>query len=132
MTTKPGLLIIAHGSRRPAANEEIRRLTERIEVVSQPDFIAVRHAFLEFADPSVAEQIDTLAATGSRHLVLFPFFLSAGSHVSVDIPTAVAAAREKHPLITFQVVSHLGGCEGIVPLILSEITVDRRRIVKPF
>ncbi|MBA1332368.1 cobalamin biosynthesis protein CbiX, partial [Candidatus Endoriftia persephone str. Guaymas] len=43
------LLIVAHGSRREASNQEVRQLTERVRVRAGPLYSEVACAFLELA-----------------------------------------------------------------------------------
>ena len=49
------LLIIAHGSRREASNDEVRRLADRVRALCAPGIADVEVAFLELAEPSIAE-----------------------------------------------------------------------------
>jgi sirohydrochlorin cobaltochelatase len=41
-------------------------------------------------------------------VVVLPFILNAAGHVKMDIPQAVAAARQRHPATTFICAPHLG------------------------
>jgi len=114
------LLIIAHGSRRRQANAEIEQLVERLRVLSTGSYAIVKHAFLEFAEPTIDETIAELVAAGCRQVVVFPYFLSAGSHVSIDIPAAIDKARRQYPPVTFRITRHLGDLEAVATLILQQ------------
>ena len=107
------LLIVAHGSRKAAANEEIRTLAERVAAIAAERFDTVRCAFLQLTEPLIPDVIDALVAEGAEEIVAFPFFIAAGSHVHADIPAAILAARDAHPGVIFRITPHLGGCAGI-------------------
>lgn len=109
------LLIISHGSRRTASNDEVIALADRIRATAQN--LAVGCAFLEMADPDIATAIDRLIESGATGLLLFPHFLAAGTHVSRDIPAALDAARARHPKIPMRLLPHLGALPGIPALI---------------
>ena len=115
------LLIVAHGSRKPTANIEIDSLAESIAGIAAGRFDVVRSAFLQLTEPLIPEVIDGLVANGTDEIVVFPFFIAAGSHVLTDIPAIVAAARDTHPGVAFRIVSHLGALNGIDRFILDSV-----------
>ena len=115
------LLIIAHGSRRKESNEEVRRLSNRITENAGPAFDMIMGAFLEISSPQVDSAIADLADSGATEIKVFPYFLSAGTHVVNDIPRLMDEAREAHPDIHFEVLPHMGALQGISTLILSQI-----------
>ncbi len=71
------------------------------------------HAFLQFCDPSLETVIQNLADSGVDEMVIFPFFISAGSHVQTDIPRAVETARHRHPGVRFHITRHLGILDAV-------------------
>jgi sirohydrochlorin ferrochelatase len=115
------LLIIAHGSRRKESNEEVRRLSNRITENAGPAFDLVMGAFLEISSPQVDSAIADLADEGATEIKVFPYFLSAGTHVVNDVPRMIDEARETYPHIHFEVLPHMGALQGISTLILSQI-----------
>jgi sirohydrochlorin ferrochelatase len=115
------LLIAAHGSRKPAANDEIATLAAAIAAIAAGRFDRVRCAFLQLTAPLIPEVIAELVADGADEIVIFPFFIAAGSHVKSDIPNLVAEARGHHPHVRFRVAPHLGACEGIARFILEAV-----------
>lgn len=112
------LLVIAHGSRRAASNEEVKTLVERLRAASGDRFGSVEAAFLELAEPSIVDGLEHLAKRGARHIVAMPYFLAAGSHVSGDIPEILDAFRAGHPEIRLTLKPHIGSAEGMGRLIL--------------
>jgi len=113
------LLIIAHASRSAASTDEVRRLAERAR--AQPD-LAYRHveaAFLELAEPGIAEGLAALAAKGETEIVAFPYFLAGGTHVAQDIPEAIAGFSAAYPAVKVRLTPHLGASASLPATILN-------------
>jgi len=114
----PHLLLIAHGSRRAASNEEVKTVVERLRAASGDRFASIEAAFLELAEPSIEAGLKLLAGRGARHIVVMPYFLAAGTHVSGDIPEILVSFRAAHPEIRLSLKPHIGSAEGMGRLIL--------------
>ncbi|OYZ55778.1 MAG: hypothetical protein B7Y21_13875 [Hydrogenophilales bacterium 16-61-112] len=84
------LLIIAHGSRRGASNDEVRQLADQVRAQPHHAYDHIGAAFLELAEPSIQEGLAALVAQGATDIIAFPYFLAAGTHVAQDIPEAIA------------------------------------------
>jgi len=112
------LLIVAHGSRRQASNDEVRALGERVRELRDPGIDRVEVAFLELAEPSIPDGLARCAAEGAREIIVFPYFLAAGTHVASDIPEALAAFSEAYPDIRVRLSSHLGASPSLARTIL--------------
>ena len=115
------LLIVAHGSRRKDANRFLEILAEELAADAKGKFALVQCAFLQFNGPFAAESIADLISKGARHIVVFPFFLAAGSHVVADIPNLILEAEEKYPDVQFETATFLGGAQGLKDLILHAV-----------
>lgn len=108
------LLLVAHGSRREASNEEIRDLAAALAEQAEPGFDQVGYAFLEIAEPSIQDAIEELVRAGACEVVVLPYFLSAGRHVAEDIPAEVERKRAEHPEVAIRITPYLGQTEGMV------------------
>jgi sirohydrochlorin ferrochelatase len=115
------LLLVAHGSRRPQSNQEIVRLTRKIEDLPGNTFDIVAHAFLERVTPNVQARMDELVQSGAHEITVFPYFLASGRHVSENIPAILAEISKKHPRITIHLAPHFGALPGIAALIMEQI-----------
>ena len=109
----PSLLIIAHGSRRAASNDEVRALADAVRAQPGQAYAHVEAAFLELAEPSIAEGLAALAAKGATEIVAFPYFLAAGTHVAQDIPEAIAEFADSHPGVAVRLTPHLGASAAL-------------------
>lgn len=115
----PSLLIIAHGSRRAASNDEVRVLSEVVRAQPGQAYDHVETAFLELAEPSIPDGLSALAARGATEIVAFPYFLAAGTHVAQDIPEAIAAFAVTHPAVKVRLTPHLGASAVLPAAILN-------------
>ena len=116
------LIIAAHGSRKKDADLQILELTARIRARLQECFDRIEPAFLQFSKPALEHILEELVLAGADRVVVFPFFISSGSHISSDIPKLINGARQKFPSTEFVLTRHLGIIEGLEELICREIT----------
>ena len=112
------LLIVAHGSRRAAANEEVQALTKTVASRSSERFERVDCAFLELADPSIQQGVDTLVESGAKSIMVLPYFLAQGAHVASDIPEAITECRQNHPDVDITIAPYLGSSSDLPALML--------------
>ena len=97
------LLIAAHGTRSAAGSATVEALAKAI-ATARPD-VPVSLCFLDVAEPSLATALDSLSG---RPVVVVPLLLSAGYHVTTDIP-AVVAGRHR-----VRVAHHLGPDPAVI------------------
>ncbi|MEU9730366.1 sirohydrochlorin chelatase [Streptomyces sp. NPDC048002] len=86
-TTRPPMVVVAHGSRDPRALSTVRALLDRVRE-ARPE-LSVRLGHIELNAPLLP---DTLADLGTDEAVLVPLLLSRGYHVKRDIPETAAAS----------------------------------------
>lgn len=112
------LLLVAHGSRRAASNDEVRELTKRVAQQAGADYGYVSCGFLELAEPSIPDGIQECIDQGAKEVVVLPYFLSAGRHVAEDIPAEVKIKQDEYAGVDIKIVPYLGSAAGIVDLLL--------------
>lgn len=113
------LLLVAHGSRRAASNDEIRELTRRLAERAGEAYDLVDCAFLELVEPSIGDGIQRCVDRGATEVVVVPYFLSAGRHVAEDIPAEVEVKQRQHPDVRIRIAPYLGQNERMAELLLS-------------
>ena len=115
---KTALLLIAHGSRQPDANDDLRALADEM----RGEYAIVEPSFLELAEPTIESAARRCVELGAERVILLPYFLSAGVHVTRDLQ------EHRHRLATaFQGVTFLlAEPLGRHPL-LREIVVQRAK-----
>ena len=119
MSARPqdGLIVFAHGSRVAEANEAVRRVAEL--AAGESGFPLWQEAFLELAQPTLAEAVSALAARGARRIVVTPYFLVMGIHLQRDLPLLLDEARAAASDVELIATPPLDGHPGLAR-ILSE------------
>ncbi len=112
------LLVVAHGSRRAASNDEIRGLTRSLAERAGGTYGRVACAFLELAEPSIPEGLRQAIAAGATQIVVLPYFLSAGRHVVTDIPAEVEMVRAERPDVSIVIAPYLGAAPALREVLL--------------
>lgn len=113
------LLLIAHGSRRSASNDEVRDLAHQLSNISNGKFSCVIPAFLELAEPDIPKGVDLCVEAGADEITVLPYFLSAGRHVVEDIPEDLNKAKEKHSGIKINLCRHIGKHPDMMKLMMN-------------
>ncbi len=99
------ILLVGHGSRNRAGNDEIERFAA--EWRARRPAWRIEACFIEYADVLLDTGLDR-AAAGAKCVIVIPFILNAAGHVKMEIPAAIEAARERHPDVAFECTRHLG------------------------
>ena len=113
------ILLIAHGSREPGANEDLYHLADALR---RRGHALVECAFLELAEPGIEEGGRRCVARGAGRVVLVPYFLSAGVHVRRDLSAARERLAARFPGVEFRLAEPLGR-----HALLAEVVAERAR-----
>jgi sirohydrochlorin ferrochelatase len=100
------LLLIAHGSRQPEANDDLHDLAERLRLTGR--YAIVEPAFLELAAPTIDEAGRRCLEQGADRVILVPYFLSAGVHVQRDLQAHRERLAAAYPAVAFALAEPLG------------------------
>lgn len=112
------VLLIAHGSRRAEANDDLVRLAEIIR--EQQVYPIIQTAYLELVDPTIDAAGGKCVAAGATCVKMLPYFLSAGAHVTEDLERHRRELAGRFPRVVFELCPPL----GLHPLMV-EIVMDR-------
>jgi len=112
------LLLAGHGSRNAEGNQEIEKFADQWRE-RHPDW-RIEVCFIEHADVLLGDGLDR-AAQGAWRVVLVPFILNAAGHVKMELPAALAAARDRHPGVEFVVTRHLGMGREILTVLQGQL-----------
>jgi sirohydrochlorin ferrochelatase len=123
MMVNKALIIVAHGSRKDSSNEEVRALGKKVESLLGKHYRYIMTAFLEFANPSLEESMLSCVEKGASEIVILPYFLASGNHVTRDIPEVVQKIQSLHPQVKMTLKEHIGIASGMVTL-LSDMAVS--------
>lgn len=104
MSTRQGVILLAHGARSAAWAAPFERLAAGLERSDRP----VRLAFLEFMQPDLSCATDELVAQGCTSIQLLPCFLAGAGHVLRDLPELLAKVQHRHTAVRWTVLPALG------------------------
>jgi uroporphyrin-III C-methyltransferase len=113
------VLVVGHGSRREEANEDVRQAALRIR--ERGHFPLVVAAFLEIAQPTIAEGFAQLVELGAKHVIIHPYFLSPGRHTRGDIPLEVRAVASRYSNVTYQITEPLAAHRLVIDASIERI-----------
>ena len=117
-------LLIAHGSRRAEANDDLHRLTAMVREAQRPGrggFEIVEPAFLELAEPDIPAGAARCVERGATEVRMLPYFLSMGVHVAGDLEEHRAAFAEQYPGVRFEVRPPLGLHPKLVEVVFERL-----------
>ena len=100
------LLLIAHGSRRSEANADLAFVADGVR--QRGLYPIVQVAYLELAEPTIADGGATCVECGATEVILLPYFLSPGVHARDDMDAAAADLSARFPHVRFRVAEPLG------------------------
>jgi sirohydrochlorin ferrochelatase len=118
--TKAAALLIAHGSRVEAANQDLVDLAEQLRTLEIYPIVEI--AYLELAEPTIPDAGAACARAGGEQVYLLPYFLSAGAHVRDDLERHRQDLAARFPGARFIL------CKPLSPHpLLVQIVLDRLR-----
>ena len=97
---KIGVLLVNHGSRQKAWRDMLMDVEKAVDdrLLALPNVKAVRTAFNEYNEPSVAAQMKAFDDEGFDEVIVLPLFLTVGGHTNSDIPNLVGLKNDPKAL----------------------------------
>ncbi len=111
----PALILMAHGSPVQSWHDSIDRLVASLARTGR----YCRAAYLPKAEPQLLEVIGQAVADGQHSIVVVPYFLAEGLHVTEDIPELVAQARQRYPQVEIALSPSLEGHPALLTAVLA-------------
>jgi sirohydrochlorin ferrochelatase len=111
---KTAVIILGHGSRSSGSDTAVQAVAAAMKKRGND---IVEHAFLQYVPPTPQEALVRCARQGAGRIVIVPFFLQAGAHVTRDIPALVDEARKACPGIEIIVTDYVGAHPLMVKIV---------------
>jgi len=118
---KSAVIILGHGSRSAGADKAIQRIV--VEVKKRGHEI-VEQAFLQHTLPALMETIESCARKNAERIVIVPYFMQPGAHVTRDIPALIEQARKKHPGIEILMTDFVGSHPLMAEIVMDLVQRD--------
>jgi sirohydrochlorin ferrochelatase len=111
-----GVVVFAHGSSVEPANARVVETAS--ELARAGGFPLVETAFLELAEPDLAEAVKRLVSRGAKRVVIVPYFLTLGIHLRRDLPGIVAGLRSIYQDVEIETTEPLEGHPALLEALL--------------
>jgi len=116
------VIIAAHGSPLKESSG-VEEVASALHAMMHPecDKDCVRIGYLQFSKPSIKDAIDEAVNNGAGKIIIHPFFLSRGIHVTKSIPAIINEAETSYPDVKFIYTEPLGADNELAEIILKKI-----------
>lgn len=118
MDRKTGIIILGHGSKLKKANHIISDIIKLVKKALR--LSRVEPAYLQLSQPSLSKSIKKLVRKNCQRIIIVPFFLFNGNHVSRDMPNMVRKEQLRYPDLDLLYTKNLAEKEK-----LGRIVIDR-------
>lgn len=127
------IILIGHGSPKKDANN-IDIIGKLLHGKIHPECgnNCVRAAYLQFAEPDIMGAIKDCVKSGDERIIIHPYFLYSGMHVTKDIPAAIKEAKELYPEVEFIYTEPLGVHEKLLQVVMERINNSMQKKLLSF
>lgn len=115
--TNDAILLIDHGSRRRRANALLEEVAARVRQ-ELGDGSIVESAHMEIAEPTIEQGFARCVEQGATRIIVHPFMLAPGRHVSEDLPRLVKQCAASYDGVTFVMAAPLGSHGGVIDAVV--------------
>lgn len=122
------IIIAGHGSPKKDANN-IEQVARLLHGMVHPGCAGdcVRVAYLQFAKPDIMQAIADCVRDGAKKIIVHPYFLSSGMHVTTDIPGIIKDARGTYSDVDIIYTEPLGIHNKMAEVVLERIAASAGR-----
>ena len=113
-------MLVDHGSHVAQSNDVLFRVAVGLKRLTS--WTIVEPAHMELSEPSIAMALAQCVAQGADLVVVFPYLLSPGRHVSVDIPRLVEAAAAHYPDLETRIAQPFGLHDLLLKVVIERVT----------
>jgi precorrin-8X/cobalt-precorrin-8 methylmutase len=116
------IILVGHGSPKKDANQ-MDLVGVMLHSMLHPGCEAhcVSTAYLQFQRPELPAVLEEAVRAGATRVIVHPYFLASGMHVTKDIPGIIDEARAKYPDVEFIYTEPLGMSEKLVQVVRDRI-----------
>ena len=116
------IILVGHGSPKSDANNMDvvgRMLHEKLHPGCSEECVFT--AYLQFQSPTLEDALEAAVIKGTKKIIIHPYFLSAGMHVTKDIPGVIEGFKRSSPDIEFVYTEPLGVSQRLVELVVERM-----------
>ena len=122
MSNNEIIIIVGHGNPEKEA-DNTAYITEELHNMIHPSCRnrCVRVAYLQFMEPELPDAISDAVKDGAHKIIIHPYLLSSGYHVSKNIPDIIDKSKKDHPHVEFIYTEPLGAHKKLAEVVLERI-----------
>ncbi len=113
---KTAVIILGHGSKSTAADEAIQRTAAEVKKLG--GYELVEYAFLQYSKPTPQNAIENCIEQKAERIVIVPFFMQSGEHVTKNIPAFLEKAKKRYPDVDIVVTDYAGSHPLMTKIVL--------------
>jgi sirohydrochlorin ferrochelatase len=113
------IIYICHGSRMQQAREQAIAFVHQI--MKKADVPIQEMAFLELAEPTIAQAFECCVNQGATTVAVIPILLLTAAHAKEDIPTEIEEQQLRYPYVKVTFGNPIGVNEKMVNLLYERI-----------
>ncbi|MEJ3959736.1 CbiX/SirB N-terminal domain-containing protein [Brachymonas sp. G13] len=118
-----GVILFAHGSRRPGWDATIHELEQRLR--QQDAGLHIQRAYLELQQPDLEQAVRLLVEQhGVTRLHVIPLFLGKGNHLLEDLPALIRELQQQQPDLQLHLQAGIGQRNSFADWLSAEILQD--------
>ncbi len=125
-SVKTAVIILFHGSRAEGSERSVKRIIA--DVRRRGEFSIVSEAYLEYGSPRVSDAIDNCVRQHAENIVIVPFFMQPGAHVTRDIPAFIQTMKKKHSEIQITMADFVGVHPLMTKIVIDLVKKSRNRL----
>jgi len=111
-----GIAIFGHGSSVETANQAVRDFTAQL--ARRGGFPLIETSFLELGQPDLPEAVRRLVDQGATRVIVIPYFLTVGIHLTRDLPRIVAELRLIYSSVQIEITEPMDGHPALLEVLL--------------
>ncbi len=110
------ILYIGHGSRVQEGNDELSAFVEKAKA-KQPQVSIQECCFLELAEPTITEGVESCIQQGATQIAVVPVLLLTAMHAKVDIPREIDQMKATYPDVSFSYGRPIGVESSVIKIV---------------
>jgi len=122
---KTAVIILFHGSRADGSGEAARTIASEVRKQGICDIVTA--AFLQRAEPDLMDAVRDCILQHADRIVVVPFFLQMGMHVTEDIPSLLNEAKERYPGLQIGITAAVGSHPLIANIVADLVDKNMHR-----
>ncbi len=116
---KTAVIILGHGSRNDGSDKAIKRIAAEVKRAGK--FGIVEYAFLQYVQPSPQEAVERCVGKGATKIVVVPFFMQPGAHVTRHVPAFIEEARKHNPTLDIRMTDFVGNHPLMTHIVIDQV-----------